>query len=283
MKTTNLFIALLSVGILLSSCKKDDTTPTPTPPIDNADASIGGISYDKFWSVESGFNQNDPNFATFNDNGDFFRCKQCHAWDGLGNKGSYISRSAKATRPHVSEHNLYDFAQSSTAQEIFDDIKETAGRRDISYDLSAYDPVNNFTEGDKMPNYNQILTDAQIWNIVKFLKEGMFNVNQLYDATYTGTYPTGTATFSNIGLDGNAANGNAYYTANCAVCHGVDGTNIVLEGKTYGKFVRTKPNEVQHKVKYGTLGSAMVGEFDITLDEMKDLYKASSDTTAFPN
>ena len=174
-------------------------------------------------------------------------------------------------------------AKTKTAQELFDSMKETAKRRDISYDLSSYDPEANKTEGDKMPNLNQILTDAQIWDIVKFMKEGMFDVTDLYDATYTGSYPNGSMTISNVGLDGNATNGNAYYTTNCVTCHGADGTNIELEGKTLGKFVRAKANEVQHKVKYGQLGSLMVGKFDITLTQMQDLYKACADTLAFPD
>ena len=134
-----------------------------------------------------------------------------------------------------------------------------------------------------MPNLNQLLTDEQIWNIVKFLKDEMFDVTLLYDATYTGAYPTGTATFTNVGLDGNTTNGNAYYTNNCVSCHGADGTLIILEGKTLGEFVRSKPNEVQHKVHYGQLGSLMIGKFDITVDQMKDLYKAIADDVAFPN
>ena len=249
------------------------------------DMAKGGMMYDKFWSIESGFDQNNSNLATLNASSNFFRCKQCHGWDGLGSNGAYISRAPNTSRPNVSSLNLYELAQTKTAQELFDAMKETANRRDISYDLSAYDPASNATEGDKMPNLNQLLTDEEIGNIVKFLKEGMFDVSQLYDATYSGTYPTGTATFSNVGLDGNVPNGNAYYTNNCMACHGTNGTNIELEGKTLGKFVRTKANEVQHKVKYGQPGSspAMIGKFDITMEQMKDLYKYAADDSIFPD
>jgi mono/diheme cytochrome c family protein len=164
-------------------------------------------------------------------------------------------------------------------------MKKTAGRRNISTDLSTYDPATpaSMTEGDKMPNYNELLTDAQIWDLVKFMKEGAFDVSQLYDATYTGTYPTGSASYANVGKGGNAANGNTLYSANCSSCHGSDGKLISMEGLSVGKFVRTKAYEVQHKVKYGQLGSAMVGEFDWNLAQMKDIYKALSDATAFPD
>jgi len=279
-----LTVVLLGVAVF-TSCKKDET-PDPDPDqvaYDNADPSKGGIMYDKFWSTEAGFDQSNSNLATLNAKADFFRCKQCHAWDGLGNAGSYINRGPKTSRPNVSSVNLYELAQTKTSKELFDAMKKTTGRRDISYDLSTYDPAANNTEGDKMPNYNQLLTDAQIWDIVKFMKEGMFDVSNLYDATYTGTYPTGSAAYANIGLDGNEANGNAYYTANCAACHGADGKTIALETLSLGKFVRSKPYEVQHKIKYGQLGSSMVGEFDITLNQVKDLYKAINNTTNFPD
>lgn len=280
-----IFTAFLLTAIVFTSCNKDEDPDPNQVAYDNASASKGGIMYDKFWSSEAGYDQSSTHLATFNAKADFYKCKQCHAWDGLGNAGSYINRGPKTTRPTVSGLNLYVLAQTKTSQELFDAMKATNGRRNIATDLSTYDPANpsSQAEGDKMPNYNELLTDAQIWDIVKFMKEGMFDVSNLYDAAYSGTYPTGTAVYSNVGKDGIEANGNAYYTANCVVCHGADGKTLSLEGMSLGKFVRSKPNEVQHKVKYGQLGSSMIGKFDMTLSQMKDLYKAVANTTNFPD
>jgi mono/diheme cytochrome c family protein len=280
MKLLKLLSAMLVFAFIFTSCDKDDPNEEA---YNNATITNGGIMYDKFWSTESDFDQNSPNMETLNASSNFFRCKQCHGWDGLGNQGAYINRAPKTSRPNVSSKTLYEIAQNESADELFEELKKTNDRRDISYDLSTYDPETNSAEGDKMPNLNQLLTDAQIWDLVKFLKDGMFDVSELYDATYTGSYPTGSMVISNVGLDGNAANGNAFYTANCVGCHGVDGTVLDLEGKTMGKFVRTKANEVQHKVKYGQLGSSMIGQFDITISQMRDLYKALSDPVAFPD
>lgn len=69
-----------------------------------------------------------------------------------------------------------------------------------------------------MPNYSQVLTDTQIWDLVKFLKEGAIDVTQLYDYTTSGSYPTGTITYSNIGKDGNATNGKTFFATECAGC-----------------------------------------------------------------
>jgi len=286
MKQLQWILATLILGLVtFSSCNKDDD-PKPDPnqeAYENADFKNGGIMYDKFWASESNFDQNNQYLSTLSASGNFFRCKQCHGWDGLGSAGAYISRGPKTTRPNVSALNLYQLAQTKTATELYEGMKKTNGRRDISYDLSTYDPETNNTEGDKMPDYTQLLTDAQLWDMVKFMKEDMFDVDKLYQGTYTGTYPTGSFSISDVGRDGNEANGNAFYASNCASCHGADGTTIVLEGRSAGQFVREKANEVQHKVKYGQLGSNMAGDFEMTLAEMKDLYKALANTTNYPD
>lgn len=282
-----LLITLIALPVIVfTNCSDDEDVNNP--PVDpaeysNADGIIGGIMYDKFWAVEAGFNQSDPNLAKFNQYADFFRCKQCHAWDYLGDAGSYINRAPRTSRPNIAHGNILEIAKSKTAQELFDAMKKSTGRRDISYDLSTYNPTTNNTEGDKMPDYSQLLTDAQIWDIVKYLKTEAIDVNQLYDGTYTGTYPTGSASYSNLGKGGNAPNGATFFAQRCAPCHAPDGTAFLVENMTVGKFTRNKPNEVQHKVKFGQLGSSMGYTENITLQNMKDLYKALADTVAFPN
>lgn len=278
-------ILLFSFAFLMLSCS-DNTTNTPSDPTEytNADGIKGGILFDKFWSTEAGYDQNSVYLTKFNASSDFFRCKQCHAWDLLGNSGSYNSRGPKTTRPNVASRDLRTTAKNLSAQALFDAIKNgiSSTRRDISADLSTYDPATNPTVGDQMPKMSQLLTDTQIWNIVKFLKVEALDITKLYDATYTGSYPTGKATYTNIGKDGDATKGNAFYAANCASCHGADGKTFLMEGMTVGKFTRSKPNEVQHKIKFGQLGSSMKPT-TVTLDDMKNLYKALSDDTKFPD
>lgn len=284
-------IFLLGLTVFLftaTSCNNDDdgdTVVTEVPAIELASLAEGGVMYDKFWAVESGFDQNNANIPAFNAAGNFFRCKQCHGWDGLGNAGAYISRAASASRPNVSSLNLFDLAKDKSYDELFESLKKTAGRRDISTDLTTYDPDTNNAEGDRMPNLNQIFTDDELWDLVKFLKDGMFDVTELYDATYTGAYPTGSVAYSNVGKDGDDALGKAYYAANCSStgCHGADGKAIAIEGLSVGQFFRNKPYETQHKVKYGQPGSIMVPQPEATIDEIRNLYKAGADVTAFPD
>jgi mono/diheme cytochrome c family protein len=270
-----------------AGCGDDDDGPVQPPgdppEFTAADGINGGTMYDKFWTPETGWNQSDPNLATFNNFSDFFRCKQCHAWDRKGNTASYIGRAPRTTRPNVSSVNLIEHAEHHTPQELFDELSSSVGRRSVSADLSTYDPATNSTVGDQMPDLSEIMTDEQIWDLVKFLKEEVNDTELLYDVSTTGTYPTGSVTYSNIGMGGDATNGDAIYAADCAVCHGADGRLIVVDGEfTVGSFLRSKPYEVQHKVKFGQPGTAM-GSLVTDIDDILDLYAALTDETKYPD
>jgi thiosulfate dehydrogenase len=274
--------ALLLVGA--AACDDDPSGVVDDPPeFTAADGINGGTMYDKFWTPETGWNQSDPNLTTFNDFSNFFRCKQCHAWDRLANEASYIGRAPSTSRPNVSSADLTHVADH-TPQELFDELKSSEGKRPLSTDLSTYDPATNATEGDMMPDLSEIMTDAQIWDLVKFLLEEANDVDLLYDWTTTGTYPNGSITYSNIGAGGDATNGDAIYASTCAGCHGADGRAIVVDGEfTVGSFLRSKPYEVQHKVKFGQPGTSMGSELVTDIDDILDLYAALTDETMYPD
>ncbi len=244
----------------------------------------GGRLYDQFWLAETTFSQVDT--ARYNHSADFFRCKQCHGWDLLGRTGGYANRAPSTTRPNVVAFELFK-SSTKVNSEIFRLIKtgaDSTKRRAAAADLSTYDPATNSTVGDQMPKYGAIFTDKQIWDLVKFLQSEILDVKQLYDFTVTGTYPTATVAYSNLGKTGSADTGNTYYTANCLSCHGADGKKILVDGAAFsvGSHVRAKPYEDAHKIKFGVLGSAMKNR-TISVQQMKNLYKALSDSTKFPN
>ena len=284
-----LCVTLIAVAIACKENTSETNTPTEPAAYTTADGIKGGIRYDNFWAAEALFSKaSDASLlAKLNASSDFFRCKQCHGWDLLGTSGSYNNRAPKTNRPNVSVVNIVNAVKTKSEQQLFDAIKTgSLTRRDISYDLTTYNPTSNSTVGDQMPKYSQLLSDAEIWDLVKFLKKEALDVTMLYDATYTGTYPTGKTVVANIGKDGNATNGKAYFNNKCAICHGADGKLIPnldkTTGMTFGKFLRTKVNEAQHKIKFGQLGSTMTA-FKTTTQEMKDLYKAATDTITYPN
>ncbi len=272
-------VAMVQAGIT----KSESEEPMPNQFVE-ANGVTGGQLYDKFWASETGWSQSDPNLGIFNAKADFFRCKQCHGWDRLGTVGSYISRGANANRPNVSSLNLVTIAASKTPQELFDALKRSDGRRVITANLSDYDPAVNSALGDRMPDYGSIFTDGQLWNLVKFLKADAVDTREIYDAETAGSYPTGSIAYSNIGKGGNAANGDAIYASKCADCHGADGASFLFDGGEYtvGSFMRKKPHEAHHKIKFGQLGSPM-GSLVTNLNDLKDLYKALTDTAKYPD
>ncbi len=179
---------------------------------------------------------------------------------------------------------------SNDIRTIFDAIKGIGGRAvDPSVTADGTDG-----SGDGHPDFSKILTDDQIWDLVKFLNEGAFDVTLLYEIQTTGTYPTGERSFSNVGAGGDAAAGVAFFDANCAGCHGAngrdDGDGNVLAfnleiGRSIGEFVREKPYEIQHKAVYGALGTtpAMSGIATASRDDIKNMFAALANTEAYPD
>jgi hypothetical protein len=282
-KVTGLALGLLFFGLQGCTSDRVDEPEINLDQVayDAADAVNGSRLYNDFTKSETGFvAPEDANvkLADITDHKDFYRCKQCHAWDQKANAGSYIGRGPKTGRPDVSSVDLTNMS-SEDIRVIFDGIKGTGG--------GAVDPArtadgtNPALGGNNHPDYGTILSDGQIWDLVKFLKDGAFDTDALYETNIVGTYPTGSVSFSDIGRDGDAAAGNAFFASKCAMCHGADGTGIDIGGRSIGDFAREKTYEVQFKVVSGQLGTPM-GTTAITIDEMKDLLKAISDETNYP-
>ncbi len=165
-------------------------------------------------------------------------------------------------------------------RDMFEEVAH-AGGADVDPARTA-DGTDPSLGGNDMPDFSKILTETQIWDLVKFLKEGQLNTENLYDLATSGSYPTGSKTMINLGKDGSASAGDTFYTNNCASCHGADGTQIMLEGKSLGAFTRGGPHETQHKTKNGHPGSIMKGLPDATETDIKNLLKALDDETKYP-
>lgn len=257
--------------------------PGPPPPeYVNADAVAGGAAYSKWWTTGAGGSGSQPATTA---GADFYRCKACHAWDGLGNAASYANRTGQSTltptRPDVSSINLRSTAMSESYTELFNLIRHVGARG-----IDASDNTH--------PDFSQVLTDAQVWNIVKFMREEWVNPNLLYDIEVTGpamyvdytqnppVVVAPTVTYSNVGALGNEANGQAIYAATCASCHGADGTALDIEGRSLGQFIREKPNEGWFKAKFGEDPNMPPGLVTSTSD-LQDLYRALANPTNFPD
>lgn len=250
-----------------------------------ADGIAGGAAYSKWYVTDAGGDGALADYGLGAIGADFVRCKACHAWDGLGNAGSYANRTGVGTgndtRPDVSTVNLRAAAISESMQELYDLVARPSGR-----------PMGS--EDSRHGDFSSVLTDEQTWNLIKFMREEWVNPNDLYDlavdgppvhmewdgAAWAAVSPV--LTYSNIGALGDAANGDTLFADTCADgCHGADGTNIDIEGRTLGQFLRAKPNELWFKAKFGESG-AMDPGLITELSDLQDLYAALADAVAYP-
>jgi len=171
--------------------------------------------------------------------------------------------------------------EETDLRDMFEEVAHE-GAADVDPARTA-DGTNPSLGGNNMPDYSKILTESQIWDLVKFLKEGALDSEQLYDLATSGTYPTGTKTMSNLGRDGDANAGDTFYANSCVSCHGTDGTKFPLHGgAAVGNFTRNNPHEAQHRIKFGHPGTAMIGFPNATETDIKNLLKALADETKYP-
>src|SRR5680860_1745307 len=130
-KITVLFLGLLFIG--LQGCTSDNGNE---PEInldqvayDAADAVNGSRLYNDFTALETGFvapESASVNLEHITTRKDFYRCKQCHAWDQKARFGSYINRAPSVTRPEVSTVQLTNLGLADI-RVLFDGIKGTGG------------------------------------------------------------------------------------------------------------------------------------------------------------
>jgi mono/diheme cytochrome c family protein len=318
--------AVVILAVFISSCKKEGpagpagadgingtngTNGTAVSAADiaaynAADGMIGGRLYD--YVVNELKDENVSNMVTdtaITKHPNFFRCKSCHGWDLEGRMGHLAQMDISSKYPEVANNNLYEWAHMHNIREVFDAVKNTGGDY-VQFHRNA-NPTTNST-GPTMPDYGNILTDAQIWQLVKFLKKEAMNVAGFYDLTIVKPYPQPTGTpkdkdesatiWSNVGKNGDVAAGKLFISSNCS-CHGTDGTaiNIYCQGDYLGNAFRDDPFEVQHKVKFGMPkdydhlstsctgqnNSAMPAVSGMTESIIRNILAAGQDTVAYPS
>lgn len=280
MKNVRLLIGVFVIAMVSYSCSNDNEVKPDADQIafDAADGAIGARLYDHV------LNQVGVTDTKMTSKPNFFRCKSCHGWDLLGQKGVLIDKQSSDSYPVAFSGSLMEVRQNDGIREIFDAIKNTSGRSTTS---GIYD--NN------MPAFGEILTDDQIWDLVKFIKETAHDVNDFYQLTTTGTYPTGSKEFSDIGRGGDPVAGLATFKAVCAGCHGQNGNkiNIYCKGEYLGNMFREDPHEMQHKALWGMpndeehiaagcTDAGMMPIQSITDQDIRNMMVAGQDTVQFP-
>ena len=190
-----------------------------------ADAVRGGLLYDKWWTVNGATEPtgNHPLYpaAGQKSGADTWRCKECHGWDNKGKDGAYSSGS------HFTGLNGVYEARNRNSAHIF----------------------------GKITKHNLTLSEQDIWDLSKFIKEALVEMDKYIDFTgakkksATGDATLGKALFENTGTGG----------GQCIMCHGADGTAIKFDGGTLaiGDVANDNPWEILHKIRIGHPGSSM--------------------------
>jgi len=189
-----------------------------------ANAVRGGLLYDKWWKV-NGATEPTGNHSFYPAAGqksgaDTWRCKECHGWDNKGKDGAYSSGS------HLTGLNGVYEARNRNSAHIF----------------------------GKITQHNLPLSEQDIWDITKFIKEALVETDKYINFTgaskkvATGDATLGKTQYENTGTGG----------GQCILCHGAAGTNLLFDGGTVtlGAIANDNPWETLHKIRFGHPGSS---------------------------
>lgn len=149
-----------------------------------------------------------------------WRCKECHGWDYIGNKGRYSEGSHYTGIPGVFQVRTKD------PKEIYDSLANKNSKH----------------------NFSEYLSNSELWDLVKFLREGQTPVEAAIDSEGKGK--------------GDIAAGKLHYDSHCASCHGMDGNEIDFKSdkdgiQGVGWLANDNPQESIHKIRWGHPGSDM--------------------------
>lgn len=240
-------ISLFSVG-----CGSDPTVATAT-----ADQARGGQLYDKWITVKTvtlPTTMTDKTGATITNTAVHdFRCKNCHGWDYKGTAGLY--GPTYQNKAYAAAVNFV--GTTKTEAQLADTIKNG---------------------GTGMPAFGAQLTDTDIADLTKFLKEGVYDTSSYItlDATKAKKYV--------LAAGASASAGDTLFASKCAGCHGATGETLQLDSGTLnvGSHTRQNAYEDNHKIKFGHPGSIM-GSITTTTTEIRDILAALCNRTKYPS
>jgi len=194
-----------------------------------ANLTRGGQLYDSWWRVNGESSPADTYALYPQDTGTqsgstTWRCKECHVWDYKGNDGAYGTGS-----DHFTGIKGVFYSQQKPIGEIYSIIKRK----------------------------NLPLSEKDIWDLTKFLKEGLIDMDKYI--IFTGVLSKSAT--------GTRNNGDSIYSGRCSGCHGPDGKEI--PSAIVGATSNDNPWEILHKITFGNPGTSMPSMLDKGLSQQQ--------------
>ena len=198
----------------------------------------GGLLYDN-WLKVLGMEAPEGNqalWATQSTNKrsgkDTWRCKECHGWDYLGNKGAYGSGS------HMTGFIGVDRVAGQDPNEI---LAILHGSTNPDHDFSNY------------------MNEQDLIDLALFLSEYQFDSTSFIDE-------------NKAAVRSDEDNGKIIFEENCVDCHGPQGTSINFSEGSNPEYVSTlaldNPWEFIHKARFGQPGvERMPALIDVGIDD----------------
>ena len=240
MKNRSVCAAAAVLGLVLSAgCGK--TYATDTTPYQRADLTRGARLFDN-WMGEKGVTPTAINPGYSKTQGTSksitasWRCNECHGWDYRGVDGAYRTGS------HFTGVQGLLEPQGDPPEHLFEIIQGGSEAKG----MTAFGVQQSFTDED-------------IWDLVKFIKEGMVDLSGKIDfatgLTITGDVARGKELYEK-GIPGT----NKFQT--CLYCHGPDGRKINFHTAPQApeglRNVADSPFQFAHHVRFGKAGGVLM-------------------------
>ena len=256
MKNRSVCAAAAVLGLVLSAgCGK--TYASDTTPYQRADLTQGARLFDN-WMKEKGATPTAINPGYLRTKGtsksvtSTWRCNECHGWDYQGVDGTY------ATGSHYTGVQGLLVAQGDPPEHLF-----------------AFVQGGSEAKGMTAFGVEQSFTDEDIWDLVKFIKEGTADFAGRIDLA-TGKPIKGTAAAGKELYEKGLPGSSPFQT--CLYCHGADGRKFNFHTAPQAPEglpdVVSDPFQFTHHVRFGYSGGVLMPPYNErgwTVDNVMDV------------